>query len=157
APLFDGSTGAVLYVYHHPEPQPASLFAFSNYNQPAPGDLGSSSTPDIYEGAMRQNNPFTGGGRGYVMNGAFRQTGSPNAVSFAAFSDPTPNSSEDFGTSSAGIGNVVGTADGLDDRNEYMVGAYGPHNPGTNPYVINDVHIFSALNEKALQNIAAPD
>jgi hypothetical protein len=38
-----------------------------------------------------------------------------------------------------------------------MVGAYGPHNPGTNQDVINDVHIFSALNEQELQRFDAPD
>ncbi len=155
--LLDGSGGALLYAYRHPEPQPASLFAFSNYNQPAPGDLGSSTTPDVYEAAMRQNNPFTGGGKGYVMNGAFRQTGSPNAVSFATLVDPTPHPSEDFGTSSAGLGNVVGSTDGLDSRNELLIGAYGPHNPGTNPFVVNDVHIVSPLTEQPLMTIAAPD
>jgi FG-GAP repeat len=157
AHLIDGSSGAVLYTYRHPEPQPASLFAFTNYNQPAFGDLGSSTTPDVYEPAMRQNNPFTGGGRGYVMNGAFKQGGSPNSISFGTLNDPTPHPSEDFGTSSAGIGNVVGFEGGLDGRNELLIGAYGPHNPGTNPFVINDVHIFSALTEQPLQTIPAPD
>jgi len=155
--LLDGSSGALLYTYRHPEPQPAALFAFSNYNQPAPGDLGSSTTPDVYEPAMRQNNPFTGGGKGYVMNGAFRQTGSPNSVSFSTLVDPTPHPSEDFGTSSAGVGNVVTSANGLDDRNELLIGAYGPHNPGTNPFVINDVHFFSPLTEQPLMSIQAPD
>ena len=150
--LVDGATGSVLYTYHHPEPQPASIFAFTNYNQPAVGDLGSSTAPDIYEPAMRQNNPFTGGGKGYVMNGAFKQGGSPNSISLATLNDPTPHPSEDFGTSSAGIGNVAGDA-----RTEIMVGAYGPHNPGTNQDVINDVHIFSALNEQELQRFDAPD
>ena len=155
--LLDGATGSLLYKYRHPEPQPASLFAFSNYNQPAPGDLGQSATPDVYEPAMRQNNPFTGGGKGYVMNGAFRQTGSPNSVSFSTLVDPTPHPSEDFGTSSAGVGNVVTSADGLDDRNELLIGAYGPHNPGTNPFVINDVHFFSPVTEEPLMSIQAPD
>jgi len=155
--LIDGSTGAVLYTYRHPEPQPASLFGFSNYNQPAVGDMGSSSAPDVYEPAMRQNNPYTGGGKAYGMNGAFKQSGSPNSISFATFVDPTPNPSEDFGTSSAGIGNVVGTADGLDGRTEVLIGAYGPHNPGTNPNVINDIHIMSAISEQPLQTIEAPD
>ncbi len=150
--LFDGATGALLYTYHHPEPQPASLFGFSNYNQPAVGDLGSSNPPDLYQAAMRQNNPYTGGGRAFAMNGAFRQPGSPNSISFATFNDPTPHPSEDFGTSSAGIGDVAG-----DGRTEVLIGAYGPHNPGTNQDVINDVHIFSALSEQSLQTIQAPD
>jgi hypothetical protein len=150
--LVDGSTGSVLYTYRHPEPQPASLFGFTNYNQPAVGDLGSSTAVDVYEPAMRENNPFTGGGKGYAMNGAFRQTGSPNSISFATLNDPTPHASEDFGTSSAGIGNVFG-----DGRTEILVGAYGPHNPGTNQNAINDVHIFSALDETELQRFDAPD
>jgi hypothetical protein len=150
--LVDGSTGSILYTYHHPEPQPASIFAFTNYNEPAFGDLGSSNQPDVYLPAMRQNNPYTGGGKGYAMNGAFKQGGSPNSISFATLTDPTPNASEDFGTSSAGIGNVAG-----DGRTELLVGAYGPHNPGTNTTVINDVHIMSALTEHSLMDIPDPD
>jgi FG-GAP repeat len=151
--LLDGTNGSVLYTYHHPEPQPASLFAFSNYNQPAIGDAGGGSTaPDIYQAAMRQNNPYTGGGKGYVMNGNFKQGGSPNAISFSTMVDPTPHPSEDFGTSSGGIGNVFGDA-----RNEILIGAYGPHNPGTNQDVINDVHIFDPVHELSLQDIPAPD
>jgi hypothetical protein len=150
--LLDGTNGSVLYTYHHPEPQPASLFAFSNYNQPAFGDLGQSTAPDIYQAAMRQNNPFTGGGKGYVLNGAFKQGGSPNSVSFSTMVDPTPHPSEDFGTSSAGIGDVFG-----DSHNELLIGAYGPHNPGTNMDVINDVHIFDPIHEVSLLDIPAPD
>ena len=152
AMLIDGASGSVLYTYHHPERQPASIFAFSNYNQPAPGDLGQSSAPDVYQAAMRQNNPYTGGGKGYAMNGAFKQGGSPNSISFATFNDPTPEPSEDFGTSSAGIGNVAG-----DGRNEILIGDYGPHNPGTNPTPHNDVFIFSALSEQPLQRFDDPD
>ena len=160
--LFDGQNGgegSLLATYRHPEPQPASLFGFSNYNQPAIGDVGSASNSDVYQAAMRQNNPFTGGGRGYLMNGNFLQGGSPNAISFATLNDPTPQPSEDFGTSSAGVGNVAGaeTSPTLDPHNELLIGAYGPHNPGTNPNAINDVHIFSPITEVELQRLEAPD
>lgn len=157
--LVDGATGTVLATYRHPEPQPASLFAFSNYNQPAIGDAGSGTNPDSYQAAMRQNNPFTGGGRGYVMNGNFLQTGSPNGISFSTLSDPTPNPSEDFGTSSAGVGDIAGaeTSPELDTHTEIMIGAYGPHNPGTDPATINDVHIFSPINERELQRFDSPE
>lgn len=159
APLFDGNTGSVLYTYRHPEPQPASLFAFSNYNQPAPGDLGQSPAPDVYQAAMRQNNPSTGGGKGYGMNGNFKQAGSPNSISFSTMVDPTPSPSGDFGTSSAGIGDVAGaeTSPDLDGRTEMLIGAYGPHNPGTFSKPINDVSIFSAITEKPLQILNDPD
>jgi hypothetical protein len=157
--LIDGASGTVLAIYRHPEPQPASLFGFSNYNQPAIGDVGSGTNPDSYQAAMRQNNPFTGGGRGFVMNGNFLQAGSPNAISFSTLSDPTPNPSEDFGTSSAGIGNVAGaeTNPALDSHPEILIGAYGPHNPGTAGSTINDVHIFSPITEQELQRFDSPD
>lgn len=149
--LVDGTNGAIMYVYQHPEPQPASIFAFTNYNQPAIGDVGSTTAPDIYLPAMRQNWRFTADGSGYVMNGQFKQGGSPNSISFATFRDPTPEPSGNFGTSSAGIGNVAG-----DSRNEVLVGAYGPHNPGTHTGAIGDVHVFSALTERPLQTLRNP-
>lgn len=150
--LVDGPTGSILYTYTHPEPQPASIFAFANYNQPAVGDVGNTSAPDVYLPAMRQNNPYTGGGRGFVMNGNFKQSGSPNSISFATLNDPTPHASEDFGTSSAGIGDVSG-----DFHKEILVGAYGPHNPGTNRSVVNDVHVFDVQSEQEILNIPDPD
>jgi hypothetical protein len=156
--LIDGKTGAVLYTYHSPEPQPAELFGFSNYNQPAIGDVGSSAAPDIYEAAMRENvDGFTGAGKGFVLDGQFTQAGSPNTVSFASFQAPNPQASMDFGTSSAGVGNIADVESGLDNRNEILIGAYGPHNPGTNPYLMSSVGFYSPLTEKALQTIADPD
>jgi hypothetical protein len=156
--LVDGKTGAVLYTYHSPEPQPAELFGFSNYDQPAIGDVGASAAPDIYEAAMRENvDGFTGAGRGFVLDGQFKQPGSPNTISFASFEAPNPQASMDFGTSSAGVGNIADAESGLDNRNEILIGAYGPHNPGTNPYLMSSVSFFSALTEKALQTIPDPD
>jgi hypothetical protein len=54
----------VLYTYRHPEPQPASILV-QHFNQPAIGDVGSGTAPDLYQAAMRQNNPYTGGGRAF--------------------------------------------------------------------------------------------
>jgi hypothetical protein len=156
--LIDGKTGAVLYEYHSPEPQPAEIFGFTNYNQPAIGDMGSSAAPDIYEPAMRENvNGLTGAGKGFVLDGQFKQPGSPNTVSFASFQAPNPQASMDFGTSSSGVGNIADAESGLDGRNEILIGAYGPHNPGTNPYLMSSVSFFSGLTENALQTIADPD
>ena len=151
--LFDGRRSAVIMTYKHPEPQPASLFGFSSYNQPAVGDLGTNFTqPDVYLAASRQNNPFVAGGRGYAMNGAFKSAGTLDAINFAILNDPTPHAGENFGTASAGIGNVDS-----DPRTEVMVGAFGSNSPGTNENVVNDVHIFSALDERVLQTIEDPD
>jgi hypothetical protein len=156
--LVDGKTGAILYEYHSPEPQPAEIFGFSNYNQPAVGDMGSSAAPDIYEPAMRENvDGFTGAGKGFVLDGQFKQSGSPNTVSFASFQAPDPQASMDFGTSSAGVGNIADAESGLDNRNEILIGAYGPHNPGTNPFLMSSVSFFSGETENALQTIADPD
>jgi FG-GAP repeat len=147
----DGPTGRILDVYNHPEPQVSSIFAFSNYNQPAVGDLGSNTKPDIYQGAMIQNVANRAQGRGYALSGDFRFGGS-NHYLFGVFDDPTPNQIGNFGTSSAGVGNVSG-----DGRNELAIGAYGPHAPQVIEEVISDVHIFSALGDHALQTIPDPD
>jgi hypothetical protein len=147
----DGATGRVLDVYNHPEPQVSSIFAFSNYNQPAVGDMGSNTKPDIYQGAMIQNVANRAQGRGWVLTGDFR-FGGANHYAFAVFDDPTPAQIGNFGTSSAGVGNVEGDA-----RNEVLIGAYGPHAPQVVDDVISDVHVFSALGDQVLQTIPDPD
>lgn len=147
----DGPTGRILDVYNHPEPQVSSIFAFSNYNQPAMGDLGSNTKPDVYQGAMIQNVANRAQGRGYALNGDFR-FGGANHYLFGVFDDPTPDQIGNFGTSSAGVGNVSGDA-----RNELLIGAYGPHAPQVVEDVISDVHIFSALGDQVLQTIPDPD
>ena len=38
--LFDGATGAILYIYNHPEPQANALFGFTTGQQFSVGDLG---------------------------------------------------------------------------------------------------------------------
>jgi hypothetical protein len=147
----DGPTGRVLDIYAHPEPQQSAVFAFSNYNQPALGDAGSTTAPDVYQGAMIQAPAqFTAQGRGYVLSGDFRNGGA-NHYRIATIDDPTPGKIGNFGTSSAGIGNVFG-----DGRKELVVGAYGPHAPQIVEDTISDVHIFSPLNDRLLQTISDP-
>lgn len=152
--LVDGKTGSVLAIYQHPEPQSGSIFGFTLHNEPAAGDLGSSTLPDVFIPAMRQNVDFTAQGRGYVMNGNFKA--GANATNFAQVNDPTPQSGGNFGVSSAGVGDLVSDAEGA-PRNELLVGAFGPHNPGTNADIINDITIFNAVTERPLQTIADPD
>ncbi len=152
--LVDGKTGAVLAIYQHPEPQAGSIFGFTLHNEPAAGDLGSTPLADVFIPAMRQNVDFTAQGRGYVMNGNFKA--GANGTNFAQVNDPTPQSGGNFGVSSAGIGNLVSDEAGA-PRNELLVGAFGPHNPGTNPDIINDITIFNPVTERALQTITDPD
>jgi FG-GAP repeat len=149
--VIDGPTGRVLDVLNHPQPQQTSIFAFSNYNQPALGDAGSNVTPDIYQGAMIQDVLFRAQGRGWVLNGDFR-FGGANHYEIAQLDDPTPSKIANFSTSSAGVGNVAG-----DSRKEVAIGAYGPHAPQIVEDVISDVHIFSPLTEEVLQTISDPD
>ncbi|HEV3377620.1 MAG TPA: integrin alpha, partial [Thermoleophilaceae bacterium] len=104
--VIDGPTGRVLDVLNHPQPQQTSIFAFSNYNQPALGDAGSNVTPDIYQGAMIHDVQFRAQGRGWVLNGDFR-FGGANHYEIAQLDDPTPSKIANFGTSSAGVGNVA--------------------------------------------------
>jgi hypothetical protein len=147
----DGVSGRVLDIYVHPEPQQSAVFAFSNYNQPALGDAGSSTAPDVYQGAMIQApGQLTAQGRGYVLSGDFR-SGGANHYRIATLDDPTPGKIGNFGTSSAGIGNVFG-----DGRRELAIGAYGPHAPQIVEDTVSDVHIFSPLNDRVLQTISDP-
>ena len=152
--LVDGRTGSVLAIYQHPEPQPGSIFGFTLHNEPAPGDLGSTVLPDVLIPAMRQNVDFNAQGRAYVMNGNFKA--GANGINFAQLNDPTPGSGGNFGVSSAGVGNLVSDAEGA-PRNELLIGAFGPHNPGTNADIINDIHVFNAVSERLLQSIPDPD
>lgn len=152
--LIDGETGSILYTYQHPEPQAASIFGFTLHNEPAAGDLGSSALPDLYLPAMRQNaQGRSAAGRGYIVNGNFK-TGA-NSINFAQLNDPTPGVGGNFGVSSSGVGDLV--PDSASPRNELLIGAFGPHNPGTDLSVINDVHFFNALRERVLQTIPDPD
>ena len=148
--LFDGATGALLTTYQDPEPQREAYFGFTFHGEPAPGNLGGGPEPDVFLPAHNQNAAFTAQGRGYVMNGD--PSGTP---ALSVLNDPTPATGSAFGISSSGLGDVApGDAT---PANELLVGAFGPNSPGINPEVRNDVHIFNAATETALQSIADPD
>jgi hypothetical protein len=147
----DGRTGRVMDIYNHPEPMQAAIFGFSNYNQPAIGDAGSSVAPDVYQAAMIQDVDWFAQGEGYVLSGDFRANGA-NHYRISTLDDPTPFKIGNFGTSSAGVGNVAG-----DSRNEIMIGAYGPHAPQVIDDVMSDVHIFDPLHDTVLATIPDPD
>ena len=154
----DGRTGRILDTYADPEPETGGLFGFSNSNRPALGDAGGADTlPDVYLPAIGHSFQELGQGRGFVFSG--RTTVDPSSHLFSILDDPTPAKFGNFGTSSAGLGNVAGAEAGLDNaRKEILIGSYAPQdsNPGSEK-LINDVHIFSPLKDQVLQTIPDPD
>ena len=155
--LIDGDTGAILKQYDHPEPQTYSAWGLAQNGlvQPAFGNLGQSNTWDVYVPGTHQNEGGTAVGKGYIMNGQL--SARERFINFSQLWDPTPKSSGNFGASAGGLGDVFGVADGGTAQNEVIVGAIGPHAPGTNPNVINDVHIFNPIDEQVLQSFDDPD
>jgi hypothetical protein len=155
--VIDGASGAIARQLDHPEPQPVSAWGLAQNGlvQPAFGDLGQSGTWDLYVPGTHQNEGGTAVGKGYVMNGQLNSR--DRFTPFAQLWDPTPNSSGNFGASAGGVGDVFGAVDGGSVHGEVIVGAIGPHAPGTNPNVSNDVHIFNPITEQALQTVADPD
>jgi len=153
--LVDGATGTILHTYLHPEPQRAAAFGGSFEHSLATGDLGDTGLPDVAIGAPGQNGPFTASGRSYVMSGAFKTSAS--LTNIARLADPTPDvTEENFGGSSAGVGDLVPGADA--PRNELMVGESGPR---VGPFVTQglpiDVVFFNPSTERALQIVQDPD
>ncbi len=151
--LIDGSTGTIMRQFDNPEPQPVSAMGLAQNGliQPAFGDLGQSAFWDFYVPSTHANVGGVAVGKGLVFNGDV--TARERFIPFAQLNDPTPNSSGNFGASAAGIGNV----DESTVQNEVMVGAIGPHAPGTNANVQNDVHIFRPIDEQVLQSFPNPD
>ena len=153
--LIDGATGAFLHTYVHPEPQRGAAFGGTFEHTIAAGDLGDTALPDVQLGAPTQNARYTASGRAYVMNGAFGT--SATLINFARLDDPTPDPTEEnFGGSSAGVGNLVGGA--AAPANELMVGESGPR---VGPVNVEgrpiDIHVFNPATERVLQSIPDPD
>lgn len=149
--LVDGGTGSILYTYQHPEPQPGSLFG-NGIQGPAAGDLGDTALPDMFIAAGVQNGAFKGQGRGYFMTGNFKAE--PTTINFGFIDDPTPSYGGNFGSPSAGVGDLV--TDASAPKNELLVGETGILEP-ENTSLLSDVHFFNAGTFKSLQNIPDPD
>ncbi|CAA9508007.1 MAG: hypothetical protein AVDCRST_MAG67-2552, partial [uncultured Solirubrobacteraceae bacterium] len=149
AHLVDGATGAILYTYLHPERQSGATFGSQlSSHEPAVGDLGNTSAPDLYLPAPIQHTVAVGAGRGYVMNGNFK-VGS-GGVLLSRLDDPTPAKMGNFGGGAAGVGDLVPGA--AAPANELLVGVEGfTSSPG------NDVHVFNGATERVLQTISDPD
>ena len=153
--LIDGATGAILHTYLHPEPQRGAAFGGTFEHTIAAGDIGDTGLPDVQLGAPSQNARYTASGRAYVMNGNFKT--SATLISIARLDDPTPDPTEEnFGGSSAGVGDLVGGA--ATPANELIVGESGPR---VGPVNVEgrpiDVHFFNPATEQALQSVPDPD
>ena len=151
--LLDGVTLTVIKTTPNPEPRPESAFGLAQNGvvYPAIGDATPVGGPDFYVPEIQYAGRFTAEGRGFIVDGRPSTQGSFREFP-VRFEDPPPQPGEQFGASAGGVGNVAG-----DSRGEIMIGAIGPHNPGTNQQVVNDAHIFSPVSGTALQTIAAPD
>jgi hypothetical protein len=155
AHLVDGATRSILYTYVHPEPQRGAAFSSTFEQTIAAGDLGESGLPDVFLGAPGQNVRYTASGRGYAMTGNFKA--GPGLLNIGRVDDPTPDATEEnFGGSSAGVGDLVGGA--ATPANELMVGASGPR---VGPVNVEgrpiDVHFFNPSLENVLQSVQDPD
>jgi Ca2+-binding RTX toxin-like protein len=153
--MVDGATGRILQTYTHPDPQPGSIFGFTIANMPAVGNMGLSAAPpvipDVYIPAVGQDtDEYRGEGIGFVMNGSTVVNG--NITDLVRFRDPFPATSGSFGSTAAGVGDLVG-----DGRNEILLGEFSTHNPPQNDQVISDVHFFDPVTGDPLQSIRDPD
>jgi hypothetical protein len=153
--LIDGATAAILHTYVHPEPQAGANFGGTFEHTIAAGDMGDTGLPDVQLGAPNQNARYTAGGRSYVMDGNFKASAS--LLTIARLDDPTPDPTEEnFGGSSAGVGDLVGGA--ATPANELMVGESGPR---VGPVNVEgrpiDIHFFNPSLEQPLQSVQDPD
>ena len=148
--LFDGATGAILYIYNHPEPQANALFGFTTGQQFPVGDLGDSNLPDVVIPAMQNANDRAEAGRGYVFSGNV----GANMINFAFVDDPTPNTFGRFANPTEGVGDLVG---GTQVRNEVLAGQFSAVQTGGKADTNFDVSFVNPANEQALQTISDPD
>ena len=144
--VLDGATGAILQTYRHPDPQKGSIFGFTITMQPAVGNMGGTPTPDIYIPAAGQDSDtYRGEGIGYVMNGASLLSG--NVLNLQRFRSPNPAALRGFGTTAAGVGNLVGET----AENEILIGEFA------SGAVDHEVSFFDPVTGNALQTIPDPD
>lgn len=145
AVVLDGATGAILQTYRHPDPRKGSIFGFNLTNQPAIGNVGGSSTPDVYIPAPGQDSDaYRGEGIGYTMNGAALLSG--NIFNLERFRSPHPVAHRGFGSTAAGVGNLVADT----AENEILIGEFGGN-------VDSEVVFVNPVTGDALQTIADPD
>lgn len=148
--LYDGATGALLYVYNNPEPVANALFGFNTGQQFAVGNLGDTALPDVVIAGFQHAQNKAQSGRAYVFSGNFTQ----NFIVFAQMDDPTPNTFGRWGNPTEGAGELVG------DRqagNEVLVGQFSAVQTPNKDDTAFDVTIMNPANNQPLQVISDPD
>ncbi len=145
--LVDGATGAVLFTYNHPEPQPNALFGYTTRQSFPVGDLFGTTLPDLVQAGFQNAQNKAGAGRLYLLNG------DPNATFplGGTLNDPTPTTNERFGIAREAVGDLVPDKPGT----ELLVGAF-PSNVGL-PDALTDLHFMNALSGDELQRISDPE
>lgn len=156
--LFNGSTGALLTTYLHPEIQARSTFGVSFNGGRAVGDLGSDSLPDLLLPSPLQNDVRTDDGVMYVFNGAPGGAGggAQGSFQFARLRDPEPKIGGNFGGAHSGAGDLVG---GLENpANEVIVGGFRFDTfTEASQSTTTSLNIINAQTERTLQSIPDPD
>ena len=145
--LIDGATGAVLFIYNHPEPQPNALFGYTTRQSFPVGDLFGTTLPDLVQAGWNRVDSKAAAGRLYLLNGDVNNA-FPN---FGILTDPTPTTNERFGVAREAVGDLVPTQPGT----EMLVGNF-PSNAGL-PNALTDLHFMNALSGSPLQTISDPD
>lgn len=143
----------------HPEQQSRSSYSGSfNAGLPA-GDLGLTGLPDyVMPAALQNSNGIADAGTAYVIRGdaASGGGGAQGSWQFAQMNDPDPFVGSAFGSSTTGVGNLVGGPGAA--ANEMMIGSWGPFDPATEASFsyVDDVHIVNPQFGTNLQTIADP-
>jgi Ca2+-binding RTX toxin-like protein len=157
--LFNGANGNLITTYPHPEPEPRATFSAS-FNSGRPGgDLGLTGLPDVVIPAPLQNNVFADDGTAYLFRGdqASAGGGGQGGWQFGQMDDPDPYPGAGFGSSTTGVGNLVGGASAF-AASEMMIGSWGPFDPGTEEAfnAVQNVHITNPQSGTNLQTIPDP-
>jgi hypothetical protein len=157
--LFNGANGNLFTVYPHPEPQARATFSASfNSGRPA-GDLGLTGLPDVIIPAPLQNNVFADDGTAYLFRGDQSSAGGggQGGWQFGQMDDPDPYPSAGFGSSTTGVGNLVGGTAAF-AASEMMIGSWGPFDPGTEEAfnAVQNVQIVNPQSGTNLQTIPDP-
>lgn len=157
--LFNGANGNLFTVYPHPEPQARATFSASfNSGRPA-GDLGLTGLPDVIIPAPLQNNVFADDGTAYLFRGDQSSAGGggQGGWQFGQMDDPDPYPGAGFGSSTTGVGNLVGGTAAF-AASEMMIGSWGPFDPGTEEAfnAVQNVQIVNPQSGTNLQTIPDP-